>query len=161
MDSCLTAEHENEKNVMYYTNKIGRIFFHSLFLLLLCLTYYARSCTDSLYPPVFIGLGFFIFSQQVFDIALYYRDYLIDWERLPPKHLTGMFFNKELFREQMKILFYSNLLFGTFSLLTIWMGFTLINKNEENLEESNHLICYSGNLWVESTLLGTIFMMCH
>ena len=161
MDSCMTEQDDKQNSYMYWTNKIGRIFFHTLFIILLSFVYFARTCVDHLYPPIFLLLGVFIFSQQVFDLVLYWNNYMIDWDKLPPTHINGMWYNRKLFEEQTRVLFFANLLFGGFSLLTIWMGFTMMNKNEENLEEASHIICFRGNLWVESSLLGTIFLMAH
>jgi len=120
------------------------------------MTYFATSCDQSLYPFAFCLLGIFIFSAQLFDICLYSKDYMINWEKLPPVHIHKIWYNKELFKRQSKILFFSNLIFGTLSLITITVGFTMINKHSASC-----LICFRGNLWIEKNLWGTLFTMLH
>jgi len=82
---------------MVKVNKAGRVFFHSAFVVLLGCAYLARSCADKIYPEVFCFLGFYIMSQQIFDLALYRFDYLIDWKNIPPLHINRLYFNKDLF----------------------------------------------------------------
>jgi len=141
---------------MNLVNKGGRIFFHCFFLTLLGLTYFATSCDRHLYPFVFTAVGFFIFSQQLFDLVFYWKDYLINWGRLPPTHVNRLWFNKELFKKQSKVLFLSNLLFGSFALITISVGASMMNK-----EWTESLTCYNGNQWIELNIYGTLFLMCH
>ena len=156
MDSCLSDQDYQQTRGMNMVNKGGRIFFHCFFFTLLCLTYFATSCEEHLYPFVFCAVGFYILAAQIFDLVFYWNDYLIDWEKIPPTHINRLWFNKKLFKKQSKILFWSNLLFGTFAGITIIVGFTMMNK-----QQTQSLICYDGNQWIEYNLYGTLFMMCH
>ena len=62
----------------------------------------------------------------------------------------------------MRVLFYTNILFGTFSLITVIFGFKFMNEaGDESKESDNYIICYQGNKWIENNLWGTLFLMCH
>ena len=82
MDSCV-SDHDNTKATRTAT-RVGRIFFHSFFVILVCCVFAARSCDNHLYPVTFVLVGLYIFFHQVYDVCLYCFDYLIDWENIPP-----------------------------------------------------------------------------
>ena len=44
MDSCLSKEDSESTRASNQLNKIGRIFFHLLFIAMLCTVYFATSC---------------------------------------------------------------------------------------------------------------------
>lgn len=157
MDSCMTEQDRHGTTLMHYVNKIGRIFFHTFAFVLLCLFFLSHSCTDEMYPFTFVLVGFFILSQQLFDLVFYWSDYLIDWENLPPQHTNGLWFNKTLFREQQKILFYTNLVFGTMSVITMWVGYKYVNDAATDPEKDTILICAEGNKWVSVGVWGSVF----
>ena len=129
MDSCYTEEDDKGNTTLHWVQKIGRIFFHSMFVCLISFSYFAASCDEHMYPPIFLAVGIFILSQQIFDLVFHYFDYLIDWDNLPPLHLDKLRYNKELFMKQMRVLLLANILFGSFSVITIVMGFKFVNKN--------------------------------
>ena len=62
-DSCQTIQDDQRNTCMHIVNRYMRRFFHLFFVTLLCLVYFARSCYESLYPPVFCMLGIFICCQ--------------------------------------------------------------------------------------------------
>ena len=105
-----------------------------MFLALIGCIYFATGCEDHLYPPIFLFCGCFILAQQLFDLVFYWNDYLIKWDDLPPMHITKLYYNKELFQKQSKVLFYSNLLFGSFAMITILVGFKFVNSNHTHKE---------------------------
>ena len=76
-------------------------------------------------------------------------------------HINGLWYNKKLYQKQMKFLFYCNLLFGSFSIITIAVGFKFINAIGNNPDKASVLVCYNGNKWIENNFAGTLFMMCH
>ena len=76
-------------------------------------------------------------------------------------HINGLWYNKALYQKQMKFLFYTNLLFGSFSIITIAVGFKFINDIGNDPEQASVLVCYNGNVWIENNFGGTLFMMCH
>jgi len=145
MDSCHTEEDDKKSTMYHWLNMIGRIFFHSMFICLLCCTYFARSCTEHIYPPIFMAVGIFIFSQQVFDITFHCLGYLVDWENLPHTHIDNLRFNKELFQKQMKVLLFANIVFGTLSIMTMAIGFKFVNMNHKDPEALKNLDCVVGN----------------
>ena len=53
---------------------------------------------------------------------------------MPKKHINGLWYNAELFKKQTKVLFLTNILFGTFSCITIGVGFKFMNANYRNDE---------------------------
>ena len=61
----------------------------------------------------------------------------------------------------MRVLFYCNLLFGSFSIITIAVGFKFINAIGNDPDKASVLVCYNGNVWIENNFGGTLFMMCH
>lgn len=61
MDSCLCDYDHSQSRSMAVLNIGGRIFFHLMFVVLLILAYFTRSCEENLYPFSFVCLGFFIF----------------------------------------------------------------------------------------------------
>ena len=72
-------------------------------------------------------------------------------------------YNKELFIKQTKVLFYTNILFGTFSMICIAVGFYAMNANHDAKGPHNDdfLLCYNGDQWLENTWKGSLFLMCH
>ena len=124
-----------------------RILFHLFALALLFCVFKARFCDEHLYPFVFCMLGAFILSQQVYDLCLYWFDYLIDLDNMPPTHYNRIWYNKELFKQQTKILFYTNILFGTFSMICIAVGFKYMNADHDKDDEhgDDFLLCYNGD----------------
>ena len=160
-DWCTTTPDDNKNNCAHVTNRVPRIFFHVFALVLLCCVWAARSCEENLYPFMFCFLGLFILSQQVFDLALYWNDYLIDFKEMPKVHINRLWYNEELFRKQTKVLFLANILFGTFSCITIGVGFKFMNANDDDPEKVDFLLCYNGNQWIENSWKGSLFMMCH
>mmetsp|Transcript_47815 Transcript_47815/g.63195 ORF Transcript_47815/g.63195 Transcript_47815/m.63195 type:complete len:104 (-) Transcript_47815:396-707(-) len=71
-------------------------------------------------------------------------------------HCNRLWYNRELFAEQTKVLFITNIFFGTLSLIIICVGFTVINS-----PDAKCLLCYGGNMWIERGIFGTLFIMCH
>ena len=144
-DSCYTSEDDKKNTCLHWLNTICRIFFHSMFVCLVGLCYYAKSCETDLYPPIFTAVGVFIFTQQVFDLGLHLLGYLIDLDSMPHTHIDKLRFNKKLFLSQMKALLVANILFGTLSILVMAMGRKFINADDNQVEK--YLICVDGNRW--------------
>ena len=80
---------------------------------------------------------------------------------MPKGHINRIWFNKELFLAQTKVLFWTNILFGTFSIITIAVGIKFMNANDKNEEKADLLHCYNGNQWIEMNWKGSLFLMCH
>lgn len=160
-DSCLSEQDHQGRSPIHVVNVAGRVFFHTFFVVLLCCVYFAGSCEEHLYPPVFLLCGLFIATQQIFDLTLYWVDYLIKWEELPPQHISKLYYNEELFHKQTRVLFWSNILFGAFAILTMIFGFTFVNSNAEDPDQAAYIVCYHGNQWIEKSLWGSLFLMCH
>ena len=62
MDSCVSKEDNSQNSNTVRANRIGRIFFHVLFVILLGMVYFARSCEEHIYPFAFCLLGLFILA---------------------------------------------------------------------------------------------------
>ena len=158
MDSCLSRADNERRNMANVLNRVGRILFHLFFVGLFVGAYFTRDCNNRLYPKSFLFVGCYILALQLFDLIFYWRDYLIDWERQPPTHVNRLYYNKELFKKQTKILFITNLAFGTVSLIVIVVGSTIMNRPETAVDD---LTCYSNNMWIETGIWGNCFIMCH
>ena len=87
---------------------------------------------------------------------------MIDWDLVPSgSDLNQIWYNKELFHKQTRFLFYSNLIFGTLSILTIGVGYTFVQGIENDTNQESLLICWNGSQWIPQGLWGTLFVMCH
>lgn len=161
MDSCL---HENEyakDTCLHVVNRGGRFIFHTMFFVLLACVYFARTCEAHLYPVAFVFVGGYILSQQVFDFVFYWSNYLVDFHKMPPLDATRLYYNEALFKRQMKVLFISNIIFGSLSIITICVGFKFINKMNIEQTYDDPLLCYNNNNWIDNSLAGVLFLMCH
>jgi tellurite resistance protein TehA-like permease len=78
-------------------NKVFRICMHAITLGLFLSTFWMRDCHDTIYPANFIAVVALIFIHQIYDLFLYFNDYMIDWENLPFKSKNQLRFNKQLF----------------------------------------------------------------
>lgn len=160
-DWCTTTNDDNRHDCKMIYNRIMRIIFHIFAFVLLICVIGARSCKDHLYPFAFCLLGAFILSTQVFDLSLYWFNYLIDLENMPKGHINRLWYNAKLFKQQTKVLFLTNILFGTFSCITIGVGFKFMNANYDDDSTVDFLLCYNGNQWLENSWKGSLFLMCH
>ena len=74
---------------------------------------------------------------------------MIDWDLVPSgSDLNQLYYNKELFHKQSRFLFYSNLIFGTLSIITIGVGVAFVQSNENDTNQESLLICYNGSMWI-------------
>lgn len=160
-DWCTTSVDDDSRDWKFRCNRGIRISFHLFAVALFFGVFAVRSCTEHLYPFAFCMLGAFILAQQIFDLAMYKQNYLIDLDNMPKGHVNRIWFNKELFLQQTKVLFWSNILFGAFSCITIGVGYKFVNNNDDYNYVPDFLHCFNGNQWIETSWKGSLFMMCH
>ena len=96
-DWCTTSVDDKKKDCAYQCNRFSRIFFHLFALVLFFAVFLVRNCEETLYPFAFCWLGAFILAAQIFDLAMYSKDYLIDLENMPKSHVNRIWYNRELF----------------------------------------------------------------
>ena len=101
---------------------------HIISLVLFISTFFMKDCYSAIYPTNFIAVTCIIFTHQVYDIYLYYHDYMIDKENLPYMSQNKLRYNTELFQKQAKALMIGNLVFGVISVLTVASGYFIINR---------------------------------
>ena len=129
LDSCQTkAQLDNKNGCIRSFNWIYRVLMHLVTFLLLLGTLTIKPCDDELYPHMFIGVVATILIHQAVDIFLWTQGYLVDWENLPGISPNKIRFNRPLFEKQMKFLFVGNLIFGTVSMVTVYMGYHIMNE---------------------------------
>ena len=158
MDSCLSRTDNEQSRKTNILNRAGRISFHLFFLAICVGAVFTRNCMDRLYPKSFLAVGVFILATQIFDLVFYWKDYLINWEKIPPMHVNRLYYNKDLFKQQTKVLFYTNLAFGSIAICIIVVGWTVMNQEHTAVDD---LVCYNNNQWIETGLYGSLFISCH
>jgi len=69
---------------------------HSVTLALAISNFFISDCNHLIYPVNFLLLIILILMHNIYDIFLSRRDYMINWEELPPTSPDKLRYNKEL-----------------------------------------------------------------
>lgn len=129
IDSCRTEADKNRKDCANLMNKIFRWTMHAATLVLLVSVIWMPDCTESIYPWNYLACMIIVFFHQMYDLFLFRRHYLVNLNDMPPTSIDRLHFNPDLFKQQTKVLFISNLVFGLCSTFTVIVGIMMINPN--------------------------------
>ena len=131
IDAMIPAEKKEngEHDSLRKFNRYFRITVHMITLTLLFSIFVHHTCDKRVYPANFMMLIMLLLTHHIYDIYLKYHGFMINWNSLPAMPYDNKLrFNQDLFRKQVKCLFFGNLLFGTLSALIIIFGFFIINR---------------------------------
>ena len=146
---------------MHWANRIYRACMHIGTWTLFVLTFTIKPCDEHVYPIIFVGVVAMILTHQIFDLAMYKVDYMIDWDTLPPISPDRLDFNQELTKKQLGMLFKLNLLFGTISMITVGVGLFIMNDPNQGVTKKAHIFCVNGYEWINNDIWGMLFIMLH
>ena len=59
--------------------------------------------------------------------------------------------------QQQKALFITNLVFGTLSVIMMWVGYKVVNEAAVADDRVSILICAEGDIWVSNGVWGSVF----
>ena len=93
IDSCHTKEDKKKCYGSFLINKVFRIFMHTVCIGLLLAVFFIPGCNKKIYPKGFIAVMFVILIHQVYDLFLYNKQYLINFERLPTASRNKLQYN--------------------------------------------------------------------
>ena len=98
IDSCITAKDDEVRwqDEVKAFNFVFRIGMHSITLILAISTFFISDCNKLIYPANFLLLIVLILLHNFYDIFLSRRNYMINWEELPPTSPDKLRYNKEL-----------------------------------------------------------------
>ena len=99
VDSMITSDQDAniKDSKLRLFNKVFRICMHLITLGLFISTFFMKDCHSEIYPINFIAVVSIVLIHQVYDVFLYFHDYMIDYDNLPFISKNKLNYNKELF----------------------------------------------------------------
>lgn len=128
IDSMLEPNDDEKTDGIHLVNKVYRIFMHISTALLALSAYLIDGCRLQIFPPEFFFVALYSFVNAGFTHYLHKvytdrpKEFLFDPDKLPPKTINNLRYNKELFDQQMNTLWKLTLFFSALSIAMIGIG---------------------------------------